>query len=51
MFSQDIEDMYYSLDTKLLLDYVSNAIYEHGIWDFENPSGFSGTGFVDLIAI
>lgn len=34
MFSLDTEDMYYGLDPKLLLGYVSDAIYKHGISDF-----------------
>lgn len=44
-----IEDMYYSLEPKLIPDSVSNDIHEHGICHFQNSSGVSVEGFIDLI--
>ncbi|XP_042145540.1 uncharacterized protein LOC121835424 [Ixodes scapularis] len=51
MFSLDIEELYYRLDPTFLMDSVSSAIHEHGPCDFQNSSGVSERGFLDLLAL
>ncbi|XP_040075942.1 uncharacterized protein LOC120848078, partial [Ixodes scapularis] len=48
IFSLDIEGMYFNLDPTTLLASISDAIFEHGAVDFQNSSGVSVSGFVDL---
>ncbi|KAG0420796.1 hypothetical protein HPB47_003284 [Ixodes persulcatus] len=51
LFSLDIEDMYYNLDIKILLNSVSEAIEMHGATRFQNASGISTGGFLDLLRL
>ncbi|KAM7304805.1 hypothetical protein ISCGN_014705 [Ixodes scapularis] len=51
LFSLDIEDMYYNLDLKILLNSVSEAIEMHGVTSFQNASGIPTGGFLDLLRL
>ncbi|XP_077564624.1 uncharacterized protein LOC144180093 [Haemaphysalis longicornis] len=49
-FSIDVEDLFYSIPKKELIDAVRTLIEENGPVRFQNASGMSTEGFIDLLA-
>ncbi|XP_042149994.1 uncharacterized protein LOC121838063, partial [Ixodes scapularis] len=47
-FSLDVVDLYYSLNVKTLLGFISDAIHETGVIDFQNSCGVSLSSFLEL---
>ncbi|XP_040074891.1 uncharacterized protein LOC115330014, partial [Ixodes scapularis] len=51
VFSLDVVDLYYSLNVKTLLGFVSEAVHLRGVIDFQNSCGISLSAFLELIRL